>query len=86
MALLNGLDAIVFTGGIGENSILLREMVCSDLEAMGIYIDLEKNNRASSEEGIFEFHVDDSEISLLIVPTDEEMEIAIQSYTLLHSE
>ena len=86
MALLNGLDAIVFTGGIGENSILLREMVCSDLEAMGIYIDLEKNNKASNEEGIFEFHVDDSEISLLIVPTDEEMEIAIQSYTLLHSE
>ena len=78
--ILNGLDAIVFTAGIGENSEKMRQLVCEDLDFLGITLDKEKNKLRSS--GIRELHQNDSRIKVLVVPTNEELEIAKQAMSL----
>ena len=78
--ILNGLDAIVFTAGIGENSMKMREMVCEDLDFLGIALDKEKNKIRYS--GIRELHQKDSKVKVLVVPTNEELEIAKQAMSL----
>jgi acetate kinase len=83
-AVLNGLDAIVFTGGVGENDVFLRKIVTSNLEYLGIKLDEEKNERRT--EGIHEINADDATVKILIVPTNEELEIANQCYQLLGTE
>jgi acetate kinase len=80
-AATNGLDAIVFTAGIGENSVLIRRLVCTDMEYFGIELDEEKNNIRSKE--IREINREKSLVKILIVPTNEELEIAKQTYRLL---
>ena len=80
-AVLNGLDAIVFTGGIGENSTLMRQLVCEDLEFLGIQINENKNNEKSS--GIRNINEDKSPVTILVVPTNEELEIAKQAMHLI---
>jgi acetate kinase len=80
-AILNGLDAIIFTGGVGENNILIREMVCKDMEYLGLCIDPAKNNAGVS--GICEINRADSRIRILVIPTNEELEIANQCFELL---
>ena len=80
-AAMNGLDAIVFTAGIGENSVLIRRLVCTDMEYFGIELDEEKNNIRSKE--IREINREKSLVKILIVPTNEELEIAKQAYRLL---
>ncbi|QWX83898.1 acetate kinase [Cellulophaga sp. HaHaR_3_176] len=80
IATLNGVDVILFTGGIGENSSLLRAMVCEKMEALGIYIDSNKNAKRSS--GILEIQKDAAAVKILVVPTNEELEIAKQTYAL----
>jgi acetate kinase len=80
-AVLNGLDAIIFTAGIGENSALMRELACENLTFLGIELDLEKNNEHSKE--IREIQSSTSKVKILIVPTNEEIEIAKQSYQLI---
>src|SRR5690606_22077928 len=80
-AVLNGLDAIVFTGGIGENSKLMRQLVCEDLEFLGIQMDEEKNNEKSST--IRTLNNDKSPAKILVVPTNEELEIAKQAMQLI---
>lgn len=80
-AVLNGADALVFTAGIGENDWKLRELICSDLEALGIELDLNKNKARGSH--IMELQMKNSKVKILIVPTDEELEIALQSYELI---
>jgi acetate kinase len=79
-AVLNGIDAIVFTAGIGENSELIRKMVCEDLDYLGINMDLNKNMERSKE--LRAVHTDDSKVKILIIPTNEELEIAKQSVDL----
>lgn len=81
-AAMNGLDALVFTAGIGENSSILREMVCSEMEFLGIELNQEKNN--SKDKGIREIQSDLSRAKVLIVPTNEELEIAKQSFELIN--
>jgi acetate kinase len=81
-AAMNGLDALVFTAGIGENSSMLREMVCSEMDFLGIELSQEKNN--SKEKGIREIQSDNSRAKVLIVPTNEELEIAKQSFQLIN--
>ena len=81
VAALNGLDAIVFTAGIGENSETMRKLVCEDLEVFGITIDLEKNSQRSKE--ILEIQRDAASVKVLVIPTNEELEIAKQSHQLL---
>jgi len=80
-AIMNGLDAIIFTAGIGENSTLIREMVCTDLEYLGIAIDLEKNS--IREDKIRTIEKTNSKVKIFIIPTNEELEIAQQTYTLV---
>jgi acetate kinase len=80
-AILNGLDAIIFTAGIGENSAITRQLACKDLEFLGIELDLEKNKIRSK--GIREIQSKTSKIKILVIPTNEEIEIAKQTYQLL---
>jgi len=82
-AVLNGLDAIVFTVGIGENSDVVRSMVCEDLEFLGINIDKEKNNVRAKE--LTEINTEDSKTKILIIPTNEELEISKQAVELLQN-
>lgn len=76
MTVLGGVDAIVFTGGIGENSVSLREKVCSNLEWAGIRLDPERNQNASEESQI---QADDSNVQIWVVPTNEEIVVARQT-------
>jgi acetate kinase len=80
-AILNGLDAIVFTGGVGENDALTRKLVTQNMEYLGIYLDEDKNNLGGK--GVAEINRIDSPAKVLIVPTNEELEIARQCFTLL---
>ena len=75
-AVMNGLDAIVFTAGIGENSVLMRRLVCRDLEYLGIELDEEKNERVS--DGIESIGSRNSRVAILVIPTNEELEMARQ--------
>ncbi|MDO4987757.1 MAG: acetate kinase [Synergistes sp.] len=70
---MGGVDVVVFTAGIGENGITFREAVCRDMEFMGIKIDPEKNNFRGKEKI---FSTPDSKVTVMVVPTDEEMVIA----------
>lgn len=81
IASMNGLDAIVFTAGIGENSQLIREMVCRDMDTFGIYLDPIKNKQKSNDPR--EINSEKSSIKILVIPTNEELEIANQVYALL---
>lgn len=82
-AAMNGLDALIFTAGIGENSAYLRAMVCADMDSFGIEIDTEKNNQKSSE--FREIQKKSSSVKILVIPTNEELEIAQQSFKLLNT-
>lgn len=82
-AALNGLDAIVFTAGIGENSSFMRKLVCTDMEYFGIELDDAKNEIRSKE--IREINTQNSKTKIVVIPTNEEIEIANQVYELLLS-
>ena len=78
---MNGLDTLIFTAGIGENSGYLRELVCSEMDFFGIELDTKKNNQKSS---VFrEIHKSSSKVKILVIPTNEELEIAKQTFQLL---
>ena len=77
VALLGGLDVLTFTAGIGENDTALRADVLSGLEVLGIRLDPERNASTSREARIISS--DDSPVTVLVVPTNEELEIARQS-------
>jgi len=80
MTLLNPPHAIVFTGGIGENSSLVRRQVCQDLDHMGIRLDPQGNEMGRGREGIIS--AADSVVRLLVIPTNEEEAIATDAYEL----
>jgi len=82
-AALNGLDAIVFTAGIGENSWYMRKLVCTDMDYFGIELDEEKNQMRSKY--IREINKQNAKTKVLVIPTDEEYEIANQVYHLLEN-
>ena len=70
---MGGVDAIVFTAGLGENSPDTRKEVCKNLEFLGIKIDDEKNNVRGKERIV---STDDSKVKVLLIPTNEELAIA----------
>ena len=80
-AVLNGIDAIIFTAGVGENDALTRKLVCENLEYLGITLDTEANS--TRKPGIREINNADAKVKVLVVPTNEELEIANQCYALL---
>ena len=80
-AAMNGLDAVVFTAGIGENSNVIRRMVCKDMDFIGLEIDEESNSVRSKE--IRQINKEGSKVKIYVIPTNEELEIAKQSLAML---
>ena len=78
IAAMNGTDAIVFTGGIGENSPDVREEVCKDMDFMGISIDPEKNMKKE-----FVISPQGSKVTVLRIPTNEELLIAMDTHAIV---
>lgn len=76
-AILGQVDAIVFTGGIGENDAWLREECCANLDALGIRVDSGKNHAGTDE--CYAINGDDAAVSILVIKTNEELEIATQA-------
>ncbi len=76
-AAIGGLDAVVFTGGIGEHSSEIRSRSCTNLSLLGIEIDPAKNEL--DRDGILEIQTERSPVKVLVVPTKEEQEIAVQT-------
>jgi len=79
-AVLDTLDAVVFTGGIGENAVEVRAGICSGLSWIGIEIDQRKNSAARGKEG--EISSSNSKVKVFVIPTDEEAAIAHDTYEL----
>lgn len=80
-AAMNGVDAIVFTAGIGENSSVLRKMICNEMNYLGVELDTAKNEQRSDD--VLEISKEDSRVKVLVIRTNEELEIAKQSYGLV---
>ncbi len=80
IAEMNGVDAIVFTAGVGENDINMRDVICSELGNLGIKIDLVKNKVRGKETIISR---DDSKVKILLVPTNEELMIARDTFNIV---
>jgi acetate kinase len=79
VAAMNGVDAVVFTGGLGENNGWLREKVMESFSFMGVKVDSEKNAVRGENKIVSS---DDSTVKVMVVPTDEEMMIAIDTKAL----
>jgi acetate kinase len=80
-AVLGKVDALVFTGGIGENDHWLRQQACSNLSGLGIGVDEIQNQQPARPCGAI--HADDSKVKVLVINTQEELEIAIQAQSCL---
>ena len=72
-AALGGLDCLVFTAGVGENSASMRASICEGLECLGVKLDAEKN-KTRGEEAVIS--ADDSKVKVWVIPTNEELMIA----------
>lgn len=80
-AAMNGLDTIIFTAGIGENSATIRALVCQEMEFLGIELDQSQNNIKSKE--LRKISAPGSKVDILVIPTNEELEIAKQVFSLI---
>ena len=80
-AALGRVDALVFTGGIGENAVVLREQICANLASLGIRVDPRKNESAVGKESRID--TEDGGVAVLVIPTDEEGAIAADTYQLV---
>jgi acetate kinase len=72
MARLNKVDAIVFTAGVGENDSFVREKAMKSLANIGVKLDKEKNRAVNSKYGEAIISAEDSQVKVLVIPTDEE--------------
>ena len=77
---MNGVDAIVFTAGVGENDVSMRELICNEMGNLGIKLDLVKNKIRGKETII---STDDARVKLLLIPTNEELMIARDTYNIV---
>ncbi len=80
IAAMNGVDAIAFTAGIGENTPCLRKKICENLSYFGIAID----NESNQQRGEYELSTPDSKIKVFVIPTDEEIMIAKDTLALIN--
>ena len=78
---MNGIDYIVFTGGIGENQINIRKGICENIAFMGVDLDLDSNNMRGEEKVISKL---DSKIKVYVIPTNEELMIAKETLKLVN--
>jgi acetate kinase len=81
IASLNGVDALIFTGGIGENASIVRQLCCANLQYLGIEVDQYKNTHPSTQ--LSEIQSISSTVKILVIQTNEELEIAQQTHKLL---
>jgi acetate kinase len=84
VAVLNGLDALVFTAGVGENDARIRQLACQDLDYLGIAVDAGRNEAPSKS--LREINPPGARVKVLVIPTNEELEIANECLTLLKIE
>ena len=84
LAAMNGADAIVFSGGIGENAPDIRRRICAGLEWLGIEVDDTRNRGIAGAEGTF--HADRARVALWVIPTDEELLIARDTWRVVRRE
>ncbi len=84
-AIMNGLDAVVFTAGVGENNPHLREIVCNDMEFLGIKLDAAVNEKAIRQPNIVKLSSDDSKVAVYLIPTNEELVIARDTEAIVKS-
>lgn len=80
-AVLNGLDALIFTGGVGEHDELMRQSICSELEYLGVCLDKGKNQ--SGPAGQRDISREDAPVRIFVIAANEELEIARQCYALI---
>ena len=80
MAEMNGCDAIVFTAGLGENGITMRKAICENMENLGIELCDERNNVRGKDTVISK---DSSKVKILLIPTNEELMIAKDTYDIV---
>lgn len=80
IAEMNGVDAIVFTAGVGENDVNMRELICTDLGNLGIKLDIMKNKVRGKETIV---STEDSKVKLLLIPTNEELMIARDTFNIV---
>ena len=80
-AAMNGVDAIVFTAGVGENASVIREKVCDYLGYLGVELDKEKNNNLSGD--VEYISTEDSKVKVIVLPTNEELAIARETVKLV---
>lgn len=86
LAALNGADALIFTGGIGENDSLIRDMICEKLDFFGIKIDKTANRQLNHpKKEPVEIQADDSRLKILVIPTNEEWQIAHETYQCINN-
>jgi acetate kinase len=78
-AVLNGVDAIIFTAGLGENSVSMRAAICENMSYLGVSLDQEKNNIRGKEADVSETN---ASCRILVIPTNEELMIALDTYEL----
>ena len=81
-AAMNGLDCLVFTAGIGENTWQVRKAICEDMDFFGIKID-DKRNEEKNNGAIREITAKGSKVRVLVIPTNEELVIARETKELL---
>ena len=82
IAVMGGVDAIVLTAGVGENCEKMRRMIFSGLQPLGIKLDLERNKQGRGTERLISS--DDSAVSIIVIPTDEESMIARDTFEIVH--
>ena len=81
IAVMNGLDILVFTGGIGENNSYIRKLCCENMDALGIWFDSAKNDGLRGRDEIIS--LPGSKVMVMTISTNEELVIARETYRLL---
>ena len=84
-AAMNGLDAVVFTAGMGENNPELRERACRDMDFLGIKLDTELNAKMHHQPNMVKLSTDDSRVQVWLIPTNEELVIASDTEKIVKS-
>ena len=80
VAVLGGIDALIFTAGIGENASLIREKLCQRLQYLGLELDAEKNKQRPAPADI---STSESKVKVFVIPANEELMIASETFDLL---
>lgn len=83
IAVMNGVDAVVFTAGLGENSPMMRQLICDDLSFLGMKVDNEKNQVCGKE---IDISAADATTRVLVIPTNEELMIALDTYNVINAD